>query len=68
MSDLPVYITPEEFNKAKAERDENRRLRDQSIVNMRRSDPKYWTMQRLAKYWEMTKQNVSVILKREGVD
>jgi len=59
-----VLITPEAYQKAKDAEAVAHVLRDQSIANMRASDPKYWTLERLADHWHLTKQSISVILEK----
>jgi hypothetical protein len=62
-------ITPEAFKKFDDEYKEARQRRNFTIRQMRESDPDYWTFERLAGHWGMSKQAVQYICSKqeEGV-
>lgn len=57
-------ITPEAYKKAKDAELEARERRDYTIRLMREGDPDYWTTERLAQHWGVSKQTVSYICSR----
>jgi hypothetical protein len=59
-----LKITPEAYRKIFEAYKEARKVRDETIRQMRNSDSEYWTFERLATHWHMTKQNVEIICKK----
>jgi len=66
MNDL--LITPDRARKVIQAADIARGQRDKSIAAMRKGNPKYWTYERLAKHWHLTKPRIQKILEKEGVE
>lgn len=62
-----ILITPDRARKVIHAADIARGDRDKSIAAMRRENPQYWTYQRLAKHWFLTKPRIQKILEKEGV-
>jgi hypothetical protein len=59
---MPITkITPEAFKKIDDEYKEARQRRNETIRQMRESDNDYWTFERLAGHWGMSKQAVQYI-------
>lgn len=61
-------ITPEAYEKTKKAELEARERRNFTICQMRASDPDYWTVERLAGHWNMSKQSISYICLKGGVE
>lgn len=55
-------MTPEIWDEFDKKMDEVRQARDNKIRELRKQDPVYWTYERLAKEWNMSKQNVDYII------
>ena len=55
-------ITPEIWEDFSEKMELARQARDDKIRDMRKKDPAYWTYERLAKEWKMSKQNIDYIL------
>ena len=61
---MPIKkITPELYKEVAEEEEAARRARNEDIKQLRAADPVYWTMERLAKKWNISKQAVQYILE-----
>lgn len=56
-------ITPETYKDISQKELEARQARDEKIRQQRAGDPDYWTLERLAKHWGISKQMVDYIVK-----
>jgi hypothetical protein len=64
---MPITkITPEAFKKIEEEYKEARQRRTETIRQMRESDQDYWTFERLAGHWKISKQAVQYIYAQDN--
>jgi hypothetical protein len=61
-----IDFTPEAFKKIDDEYKEARQRRNFTIRQMRENDPEYWTFERLAGHWGMSKQAVQYIYAQDN--
>ena len=55
-------ITPEKYVALEGQLEKARMSRDEKIRQMRKSDPDYWTYERLGAHWKMSRQNIKIII------